>query len=142
MKPVAPVRAMRGLLAAPTGFNAALRRPQACAVRPNISHWAGLRGRDWRDSAAGSEANLAMIRSGPERSRQAFGSQGGLDVGRRDVAVVPADSGVAAVRGGGHSDHAGISGAEMGVCAAHGVYWRSGCVPLRAWLPRAAAGTA
>jgi hypothetical protein len=63
-----------------------------------------------------------LMRAGPERLRQCFGYQGGLDVGRRDVAVVPADSGIAAVRGGGHSDHAGISGAQMGIRPAHGIY--------------------
>src|SRR3954463_4973497 len=81
-----------------------------------------------------------MLRSGTIAA--VLCNHGGPDVGRRDVAVVPADSGVAAIRGGGHSEHAGISGAQMGVRAAHGVYRRVRRVSLRARLPGAAARTA
>src|SRR4029077_20046575 len=56
-----------------------------------------------------------MLRSGTIAA--VLCDHGGPDVGRRDVAVVPADSGVAAIRGGGHSEHAGISGAQLVVVA-------------------------
>src|SRR3954447_24966172 len=81
-----------------------------------------------------------MLRSGTVAA--GLCSYGGPDVGRRDVAVVPADGGVAAIRGGGHSEHARISSAQMGVRAAHGIYRRVRRVSLRARLPGAAARTA
>ena len=68
--------------------------------------------------------------------------QGGLDVGRRDAAVVSVGRGCSAVRGGGHPHHAGISGPQMGLRAADRVYRRGRCVSLRARLPRAAARAA
>src|SRR5947209_2300387 len=87
--------------------------------------------------AAGARARPIIV-----RSDGASQCQGGLDVGWRDAAVVRADRGGAPVRGGGHPHHAGICGAQMGVRAADRVYRCGRCVPLRARLPRAAAGAA
>src|SRR5262249_57221004 len=71
------------------------------------------------------------------RSNGASQWQGGLDVGRRDAAVVRADRGGAPVRGGGHPHPARVPPAQMGGRAADRGYRRGRGVPLRARLPRA-----
>src|SRR3954465_12459029 len=130
MKPVAPVRAMRGLLAAPTGFTAALRHPKR--LRCSRQYIALGSAAIVRLAAPRSDGRRIAVRicSGAERSLQSF-----------VITEVPMLDGVmllwflltaasllfVAV----DIRHAGISGAQMGVRAAHGVYRRVRRVSLR-----------
>src|SRR6476619_1872717 len=72
MKPVAPVRAMRGLLAAPTGFTAALRHPKR--LRCSRQYIALGSAAIVRLAVPRSDGRRIAVRicSGAERSRQSF----------------------------------------------------------------------
>src|SRR4051794_24092858 len=78
-------------------------------------------------------SGLDMLRSGTVADTPR--SHGGTYVGRRDVTVVPAGGSLAVIPGGGHPEHAGISGAQIGIRAANGVSRRVQRVSLRPRMP-------